>query len=202
MLLLFFAGACLHNEDVVEEKGARKERLRNGEEMQIGEKIKQLRKLSGMTQEQLAGKLNISRQALSKWENGAGMPDIECVIKISMLFHISLDELLLEEKTDMEEQKRQITLEDLTRINLHNRRMNLLLTSGILFLAVGVMMAVFVWALRCTESSTGYILYRYIATGQYAAAPVNYLKLWVPSVMVAFAGIALCVYYFIKSRKD
>ncbi len=202
MLLLSFVGACLHNEDVVEEKGARKERLRNGEEMQIGEKIKQLRKLSGMTQEQLAGKLNISRQALSKWENGAGMPDIECVIKISMLFHISLDELLLEEKTDMEEQKRQITLEDLTRINLHNRRMNLLLTSGILFLAVGVMMAVFVWALRCTESSTGYILYRYIATGQYAVAPVNYLKLWVPSVMVAFVGIALCVYYFIKSRKD
>lgn len=202
MLLLFFAGACLHNEDVVEEKDARKERLRNGEEMQIGEKIKQLRKLSGMTQEQLAGKLNISRQALSKWENGAGMPDIECVIKISMLFHISLDELLLEEKTDMEEQKRQITLEDLTRINLHNRRMNLLLTSGILFLAVGVMMAVFVWALRCTESSTGYILYRYIATGQYAAAPVNYLKLWAPSVMVAFVGGVLCVYYFIKSRKD
>ena len=62
--------------------------------MELGKKIKQLRKFSGMTQEQLAEKLNISRQALSKWENGTSMPDVESVVRISMLFQISLEELL------------------------------------------------------------------------------------------------------------
>ena len=65
--------------------------------MELGKKIKQLRKFSGMTQEQLAEKLNISRQALSKWENGTSMPDVESVVRISMLFQISLEELLIKE---------------------------------------------------------------------------------------------------------
>ena len=64
--------------------------------MELGRKIYQLRKLSGMTQEQLAEKLNISRQTLSKWENETGVPDVESVVKISTLFHVSLEELLLE----------------------------------------------------------------------------------------------------------
>ncbi len=170
--------------------------------MQLGKEIKQLRKLSGMTQEQLAEKLNVSRQALSKWENGAGMPDLESAVKISRLFRISLDELLVKEEKNLEDQKAQITLEDLTRINLHNRRMNLLLTSGILLLTIGVMMAVFIKALESTTSSLGYILYRYIATGQYAAAPINYFELWLPSLLTAAMGISLCVCYFVKSRRD
>ena len=66
--------------------------------MELGKKIKQLRKFSGMTQEQLAEKLNISRQALSKWENGTSMPDVESVVRISMLFQISLEELLIKER--------------------------------------------------------------------------------------------------------
>ncbi len=170
--------------------------------MQLGKKIKQLRKLSGMTQEQLAEKLNVSRQALSKWENGTSMPDIESVVRISTLFQISLDELLYKEEAKMKEQKIQITLEDLTRINLHNRRMNLLLTSGILFLAVSIMIAAFVAALESTTSSMGYILYRYIATGQYAAAPINYFRLRLPALLAGAAGTILCICYFVKSRKD
>ena len=93
--------------------------------MELGKKIKQLRKFSGMTQEQLAEKLNISRQALSKWENGTSMPDVESVVRISMLFQISLEELLIKEEKYVEESKTQITLEDLTQINLHNRRMKI-----------------------------------------------------------------------------
>lgn len=170
--------------------------------MQLGKKIKQLRKLSGMTQEQLAEKLNVSRQALSKWENGTSTPDIESVVKISTLFQISLDELLYKEESKVKEQKIQITLEDLARINLHNRRMNLLLTSGILFLTVSIMIAAFVAALESTTSSMGYILYRYIATGQYAAAPINYFRLRLPALFAGAAGTILCICYFVKSRKD
>ena len=64
--------------------------------MQIGNKINQLRKLSGMTQEQLAEKLNVSRQTISKWESGSSTPDIESVVKVSEIFQVSLDDLLKE----------------------------------------------------------------------------------------------------------
>ena len=166
--------------------------------MELGKKIKQLRKFSGMTQEQLAEKLNISRQALSKWENGTSMPDVESVVRISMLFQISLEELLIKEEKYVEESKTQITLEDLTQINLHNRRMNLLLSSGILFLAIGIMGASFVKALETTTESMGYIMYRYMVTGNYVSAPVDYIVLYIPVLLIGMLGIILCVYYFVK----
>lgn len=60
----------------------------------IGEKIAQLRKQFGMTQEQLAEKLSISSQAVSKWETGVTSPDISLLPQIAETFHISIDELL------------------------------------------------------------------------------------------------------------
>lgn len=55
-------------------------------QMEIGNKINQLRKLSGMTQEQLAEKLNVSRQTISKWESDSTSPDLESIVKISRIF--------------------------------------------------------------------------------------------------------------------
>ena len=60
----------------------------------LSEKIKLLRKQAMMSQEQLAEKLNVSRQAVTKWETDAGVPDIENLLALSSLFCISLDELL------------------------------------------------------------------------------------------------------------
>ena len=60
----------------------------------LAEKIKQLRKQAKLSQEQLAEKLNVSRQAVTKWETGAGIPDIENLRSIAALFQISLDDLL------------------------------------------------------------------------------------------------------------
>ena len=60
----------------------------------IGEKIKNLRKANNMTQEDLAEKLHVSRQAVTKWESGAGAPDISNIEAIAKLFDISVDELL------------------------------------------------------------------------------------------------------------
>ena len=65
--------------------------------MTLAEKLKFLRKQAGMSQEQLAEKLGASRQAVTKWETDAGIPDIENVIAISALFDISIDELLSNE---------------------------------------------------------------------------------------------------------
>lgn len=66
--------------------------------MTLAEKLKNLRKQTGMSQEKLADKLGVSRQAVTKWEANAGIPDIENIMAISALFDISIDELLLDEK--------------------------------------------------------------------------------------------------------
>ena len=62
--------------------------------MNIGEKIAQLRRDAGMTQEALASRLVISPQAISKWERGVANPDLELIPEIAKLFGISTDELL------------------------------------------------------------------------------------------------------------
>ena len=60
----------------------------------IGKFICSLRKKNGMTQNELASKLMVTSQAVSKWENGRGIPDIEILKQISELFHVDLETLL------------------------------------------------------------------------------------------------------------
>ena len=64
--------------------------------MTIGEKITVLRNASGMSQEALADKLQVSRQAVSKWEMDQTQPQIDNVVQLCELFNISTDELLLD----------------------------------------------------------------------------------------------------------
>ncbi len=170
--------------------------------MKIGNKLSQLRKLSGMTQEQLAEKINVSRQTISKWESDSTSPDLESIVKISRIFHVSLDDLLTDADTGVTNRNdEQITLEDLMKINLHNRKMTLLLIGGLIFIMVSALNFAYVFALQSTTLSTQYMLYRYIATGQYASAPVNYMRLMIPSMITGAVGLVLFISYFIKSRK-
>ena len=67
--------------------------------MEIGSKLKDARKKSGITQEQAAELLGVSRQTISNWENDKSIPDIISVIKMSDIFSVSLDHLLKEDKT-------------------------------------------------------------------------------------------------------
>ncbi len=64
--------------------------------MDFASKLKVLRKKAGLSQEKLADKIGVSRQAVTKWETGNGIADIENIITISKLFNISIDELLLD----------------------------------------------------------------------------------------------------------
>lgn len=66
--------------------------------MEFNEKLQELRKNKGLTQEELAEKLYVSRTAVSKWESGRGYPNIDSLKEISMFFSVSIDELLSTEK--------------------------------------------------------------------------------------------------------
>lgn len=64
----------------------------------MGLKISEYRKQKGLTQEELASRLNVTPQAVSKWENDLSIPDLPILIEISNLFHISLDALIRQEE--------------------------------------------------------------------------------------------------------
>lgn len=68
--------------------------------MILADKIIHLRKRNGWTQEELAEKLNVSRQAVSKWEGAQSIPDMDKILQMSRLFEVSVDYLLKEELTE------------------------------------------------------------------------------------------------------
>ena len=66
----------------------------------LGERLLALRKASGMTQEQLAEKVFVTRQAVSKWERGESVPDLELLVALAEMYGVSLDELVLGTRAD------------------------------------------------------------------------------------------------------
>lgn len=62
--------------------------------MNFGEELKRMRQQKNLTQEQFAMRLNVTRQAVSNWENNKNLPDIGMLILISDVFHVSLDLLI------------------------------------------------------------------------------------------------------------
>ena len=68
--------------------------------MNISEKILKLRKSHNLSQEDLAEKLNVYRQSISKWENGQSIPETEKLIELSEIFNVSIDYLLKSSEID------------------------------------------------------------------------------------------------------
>lgn len=70
-----------------------------GGNMALSEKLYELRKKSGLSQEQLAEQLYVSRQAISKWESGKAVPESSTLISISKYFNVTLDYLMKEDSS-------------------------------------------------------------------------------------------------------
>lgn len=88
-----------YDTDIPDEKKATGKFLirKEGQEMILAEKIMEMRKKNGWSQEELAYQLGVSRQSVSKWESGASIPDLERILKLSEIFGVSTDYLLKEE---------------------------------------------------------------------------------------------------------
>ena len=84
--------------------------------MEISERLKEARQNTGMSQDQVAEKILVSRVTISHWENGKSLPDIVSLISLSDLYGISLDELVKGDSKMMEKvkkmQKMLITISD------------------------------------------------------------------------------------------
>ena len=84
--------------------------------MDLSRKIYELRKASGMSQEQLAEKIKVSRQSVSKWESGESLPDIDRLPELSRIFHVTIDSLLIPGEADA------LTIRTETTENHHGQR--------------------------------------------------------------------------------
>ena len=74
--------------------------LKEGKEMNLGDKILQLRKKNGLSQEQLGEKVDVTRQTISNWELGETAPNPEQLKKMSKAFNVSIDEILDNDSKD------------------------------------------------------------------------------------------------------
>lgn len=95
--------------------------------MEIGKKLKEARINSGLTQEQVAEDIKVTRQTISNWENERSYPDIINVIDLSNLYSISLDDLLKGDDKMIEH------LEENTNIVKSNRKLITAIMMNILF---------------------------------------------------------------------
>ena len=78
--------------------------------IEIAQRLQKLRKENGYSQEELADKLGISRQAVSKWERAESSPDTDNLIILARLYNMSLDELLYDNETTEEIKERVLHL--------------------------------------------------------------------------------------------
>lgn len=115
--------------------------------MNISDRIQSLRKTKGISQEQLADELGVSRQAVSKWESGQSMPDIEKIILMSEYFKITTDYLLkgIDLRKDTTEKK-------------PNAAIFAAMGTAINF--IGLVLAIMIWKEKQTSSAvaTGFIV--------------------------------------------
>lgn len=66
--------------------------------MEFGEKLKQLRKANHLSQEKLSERIHVSRQAISKWEQGSAVPDTDNIVLLSKFFQVPIEYLLLNDE--------------------------------------------------------------------------------------------------------
>jgi transcriptional regulator with XRE-family HTH domain len=103
--------------------------------MNFGEQIKNIRSERKLTQEQMAEMLNVSRQAVSNWENNRNLPDIEMLITMARVFNLSLDQLILG-GTDMNNMTEKLIKDG---GESHRARMNLIsICIGAVLLLIGI----------------------------------------------------------------
>lgn len=111
---------------------------RSNTKMEIGKKLKNARVQSGMTQENVAEKINVSRQTISNWENEKSYPDIISVIALSDLYSISLDVLLKGDEKMIEH------LEESTNVVKSNQKMTGAVIANVIIVALLITLNMFI----------------------------------------------------------
>ena len=155
--------------------------------VEFHEKLQELRKSRGLTQEELAEALYVSRTAISKWESGRGYPSIESLKAIAGYFSVTIDELLSGEK--------------LLSLAEKENKSNLQSMCDLLFAMVDICAFLLIVLPLYPYTAEGYIysvnLWTYTET-----APINLLIYWIMFVALLGCGTAKLILAKIKPEKN
>lgn len=99
--------------------------------MELGNHIKHYRNEKGLSQEELAERVYVTRQTISNWENNKNYPDINSIVLLSEVFEISIDNLI---KGDLEEMKNEINSEEVKKLNFYATMMGILMLAAFISL--------------------------------------------------------------------
>ena len=97
--------------------------------MELGKQIKNCRQEANLSQEELAERVYVSRQTISNWENDKSYPDVNSLVLLSEVFHISLDKLI---KGDIDRMREEIKKEEVTKLNRYSRIYGILIAATLL----------------------------------------------------------------------
>ena len=153
--------------------------------MEFHEKLQELRKSRGLTQEELSEILYVSRTAISKWESGRGYPSIDSLKEISKFFSVTIDDLLSGEKL-------------LTIVEKENRA-NIKNVCDLLF-GIADLFSVLLVILPLYPNPVGEYVYSVNLFAYGEIAPVNRMIYWV--LFLSLAGIGLIKILQIKHREE
>ncbi len=170
--------------------------------MSIGERLINLRKSKNLSQEQVADKLNVTRQTISKWETDQSMPDLDKIIPICELFGITTDELL----SGVVKEKEEVMIEDQREIR---KKKSLGIGLGVLgyFVAIAwIMVTIPVFRINPIVSSAIFLLICGVATFIIVYTSINYkVKVEekkenkVAKAVKEIAAVITCLIYFTVS---
>ncbi|MDE6388188.1 MAG: helix-turn-helix domain-containing protein [Lachnospiraceae bacterium] len=154
--------------------------------MNLSNKIYEMRKAQGLSQEQLAEKLGVSRQSVSKWESGEAIPELERLVTMSKIFNVTTDYLLKESdvdeltiRTEMLERQQQMLLSETEKAERKRYR---ILSCTVIYLIAYAILIVFRFALFDTAIGdafpglTGYFVIFIIATAIAIAVNMHHDK--------------------------
>lgn len=99
--------------------------------MELGNQIKHYRNEKGLSQEELAERVYVTRQTISNWENNKNYPDINSIVLLSEIFEISIDNLI---KGDLEQMKKEINSEEVKKLNFYATMMGILMLAAFISL--------------------------------------------------------------------
>lgn len=158
--------------------------------MEFSEQIKKIRKDNHLTQEEFAKRVNVTRQAVSNWENDRNLPDIETLIVIAQEFQLSLDELILGGKEDMNKMT-----EKLIKDGNEGRRAKMNLVSTVIG---GVLMLMGAMCLFIKANSVEYIDRHGILHENFYLIPTGFLFLFVGAVVI----LTSCIVFAVKRARE
>lgn len=165
--------------------------------MTTGDRIRELRKACGMSQERLAEQLEVSRQTVSEWELNRSLPKVEKWIAMEALFGVSLDELIRGTPYPGSEHPNG-RIEAIAERNWRHQKRMMLTLGGALCLACGLVL----WGIRCTlhalVTSLEYTLYRYAVVGEWVYSPTDDRNAVLLIALFAMTGVGLLLW----SRKE